>query len=564
MPTSSRKRKTTIITVLVILVIGFGGLLVYYPKDNPAAAQALTTYKVKRNDLVISVIESGNINALDSIDIKNEVEGRTTIISIVDEGMYLTQEDVEKGTILFELDSSELDERLSGQEINFATAEASYTEAREEYDIQSNQNESDINKSFLEVRFGLMDVKKYLGEVLAEVVLDPNMDLASVQEIIPALVEDPKIGGEALQKLRELKSEIDLAQEQLEQDENDLVWTRKLYEKEYATENELKKSELTVKRQVVKVDQARTALDLFIRYEFTKETEKYYSDYLEAQRELERTKAQARAKLAQALAKLKGNQARFTLEQALLQKLLRQKESCTVRAPAPGLVVYGSSGRNRRRWGGSETLIEVGAEVRERQKILSIPNLSRMAVQTSVHETSVDKVNAGQAVKITLDAFPDRLFQGQVVKVATLPDSQSSWLNPDLKVYKTEITIQGQHDFMRPGMSAQVEIIVEKLPQVLSVPVQAIVNRMGKKICYIREGTQFKVREVQTGSFNDNFIVIQTGLSEGDVVTLQPPQGIGPETSEPEETSEQEKQRLAQQASSDDKTEKQDAKQTPQ
>jgi len=562
MPTSSKKQKITIITVLMILVIGLGGLFIYFPEDNPSATQALTTYKVKRNDLIISVIESGNINALDSIDIKNEVEGRTTIISIVDEGMYLTQEDVEKGTILFELDSSELDERLSGQEINFATAEASYTEAREEFDIQSNQNESDINKSFLEVRFGLMDVKKYLGEVLSEVVLDPNMDLALVQEIIPALVEDPKIGGEALQKLRELKSEIDLAQEQLEQDENDLVWTRKLYEKEYATENELKKSELTVKRQVVKVDQARTALDLFIRYEFTKETEKYYSDYLEARRELERTKAQARAKLAQALAKLKGNQARFTLEQTLLQKLMRQKVSCTIRAPAPGLVVYGSSGRNRR-WGGSDTLIEVGAEVRERQKILSIPNLSRMAVQTSVHETSVDKVNAGQAVQITLDAFPDRLFQGQVVKVATLPDSQSSWLNPDLKVYKTDITIQGQHDFMRPGMSAQVEIIVERLPQVLSVPVQAIVNRLGKRVCYIREGTQFNVREVQTGSFNDNFIVIQAGLSEGDVVTLQPPQGIGLDTSEPEETSEQEQQRLAQQASSDDKTVKQDSKQTP-
>ena len=84
--------------------------------------------------------------------------------------------------------------------------------------------------------------------------------------------------------------------------------------------------------------------------------------------------------------------------------------------------------------------IREGASVRPRQKILSLPNLSKMQVKTSVHESVLDQVKPGLSVGVRVDAFPDRLYPGTVKSVAVLPD-QGGWFGSDTKVYQTIITI---------------------------------------------------------------------------------------------------------------------------
>jgi hypothetical protein len=121
-----------------------------------------------------------------------------------------------------------------------------------------------------------------------------------------------------------------------------------------------------------------------------------------------------------------------------------------------------------------------------------------------------------------MDAFPDKTFHGEVTKVAPLPDQQRNWLSPDLKVYATEVQIEGTYDFLKPGMSAKVEILVEKLNDVLIVPVQVVANRGGKKVCYVL-ASKPQEREVKTGSFNDTFVQILDGLEPGEKVLLSPP-----------------------------------------
>ena len=166
--------------------------------------------------------------------------------------------------------------------------------------------------------------------------------------------------------------------------------------------------------------------------------------------------------------------------------------------------------------------IEPGSTVRERQTIISLPDMSKMTASIAVHESSVDKVRPGQKATIVMDAFPDKIFRGEVTKVAPLPDQQQNWLSPDLKVYKTEVEIDGTYDFLKPGMSAKVEILVEQLESVLIVPVQVVANRGGKKVCYV-VASKPKEREVQTGSFSDTFVQIIKGLEPGEKVLLSPP-----------------------------------------
>src|SRR5687768_4559544 len=130
-------------------------------------------------------------------------------------------------------------------------------------------------------------------------------------------------------------------------------------------------------------------------------------------------------------------------------------EKCSIRAKRPGLVVYG--GRNRYEYYPQEEIRE-GALVREQQPILTIPDMTKMSVKVRIHESHIKKVRKGQMVKITLDAFPDKTLTGEVTKVGVLPDSQNQWMNPDMKVYLTTITINGTHDWLKPGMSSKVEI----------------------------------------------------------------------------------------------------------
>src|SRR2546427_5014549 len=132
--------------------------------------------------------------------------------------------------------------------------------------------------------------------------------------------------------------------------------------------------------------------------------------------------------------------------------------------------------------------------------------MTRMAVKVRIHESYIKKIKPGQQVRITADAFPDKLLEGEVSKVGLLPDSQNRWMNPDLKGYLTTITINGTYDWLKPGMSAKVEIRVKELPDLVYVPIQAVAPIAGKQFCYLASRGQPEQREVEIGEFNDEFI----------------------------------------------------------
>jgi len=194
---------------------------------------------------------------------------------------------------------------------------------------------------------------------------------------------------------------------------------------------------------------------------------------------------------------------------------------------------------NRTYYSGQEQIRE-GATVRERQSIITIPDMLKMSVKVKIHETYIKKIAKGQRARITVDAFPDKVLEGEVIKVGVLPDSQNRWMNPDLKVYLTTIAIQGVQDWLKPGMSAKVEVVVKQLPEVVYVPMQAVTTTEGKRYCYVANGADQERREVEVGDFNDEFIEIKSGIKEGEKVCLKAPEdsdggevGSEPKSGEP-------------------------------
>ena len=114
-------------------------------------------------------------------------------------------------------------------------------------------------------------------------------------------------------------------------------------------------------------------------------------------------------------------------------------------------------------------------------------------------------------------------FWGKIAKIAPLPDAQSAFLNPDLKVYNPEIYIDGNSEFLRTGTSCQAEIIVQQYPDAVYVPLQAVMRVGSQPTVYVQAGDAFQARNIKTGLDNNKMIHVLEGLEAGEIVLLSPP-----------------------------------------
>ena len=331
--------------------------------------------------------------------------------------------------------------------------------------------------------------------------------------------EDMLGDGEARQTLRELQDQKLITDEELAVAEEELAGTKRLEAKGYVTRNALDKKEISVKQSRLKVQSASTKLNLFIKYELPKAAEEALSKYEEGLQELSRTVSMSIARMAQAEAKVNSARNRFNLESTELKELRQQLENCNIQANTAGMVVYAQGDRWR-----DDEQIRVGATVRQRQEILTIPDMTQMSVQVKIPESYVKKVEKGQPAKIRLEAEPGRVLDGNITKVSVLPDSGDRWRSPDRKVYSTQVTIQGAHTWLKPGMTAEVEVIVDQLEDVIYVPFQAVNTVDEYHIVFADDASgNIKLKEVKIGQFNDEFIEIQEGIEAGVVVHLKTP-----------------------------------------
>ena len=569
-----RKRLVTGVIIAVVLIAGW-----WWYSGRGDGQRTAATFTAFRGPLEITVLESGSVEALESEELKSEVEGQTKILSIIEEGYYITADDVAEEKVLVELDATELEKRKTQQELEYQNALAAYTEARESYAIQVNQNSSDIRTAELDAKFARMDFEKYMGARAAnEIIALMNIEPPEEEPLPPPPASEPLMGtplvdedaelqemaeeaaaqvrpeidfgsyaapdvledGEAGQRLRALEDGLVLARQEVGLAETQLEGTKRLFEKEFVTKNDLDNDEMKLRRNQINMESAITAKDLFIRYEFPKQAEKLLSDYEEALRKLERANKLAVSRLAQAEAKLNSTEARYDLQRGQLEDVIEQLGKCVIVAQNPGLVVYGTG--NERPWDNER--IEEGASVRERQVIITIPNTTVMAVNVKVHESYVQQVEKGQRARVRIDAERGQVLTGQVTKIGVLPDSQNRWMNPDLKVYSTEIALDETPEWLKPGMSAEVEIVVASLDEAVQVPLQAVRGQGGARVVYVAGTLGPEERPVKTGAYNDSYIQVIEGIEPGEDVLLTAPIEANPDNQEgPRENGDQENKR---------------------
>jgi len=501
-----------LVVVLLVTLLG-GALWLALRRESLFGAEGETAVRgatVQRGPLRISVIERGNLKAADSVSLKSEIEGSTTILKLIPEGTL-----VQEGDLLCELDATPLVNKKFEQEISVRNAEAAYVKSKQNYKIQESQNESDIKKAEQQLFFAEMDLKKF-------------------QE------------GERRAEEAEADEAIKLGEEEATRAVEKLDWSQKLMEKGFLTETELEADRLSRSRADIQLEQAKRDKDLLVRFQLPRDEADLVSKLEEAHRELDRVKLQASARIVDYDADMRTNEAKLALERENLTKLETQIAKSKLIAPRAGMVVYAVEEGGRY---GSSQPIKEGTQVRERQDIITIPSASGMIAQVSLHESVLKQVEPGQAATIKVDALPGREFPGRVRFVSVMADQNSYWANPNLRLYRTEVTIEdvpmedgaltggaakeGAVE-MRPGMSCAIEILVEEIADTVFVPVQSIFRRGKTNLAFVERAGASEEREVQIGRYNDRWVQVLSGLTEGEVVLLAPPPGFTREVEEPE------------------------------
>lgn len=466
------------ILAVVLLVWVIGGLT---GGVDPNAA--LDRVPVEAHSFAIALKQKGELQASNSTDIKCEVEGRSTIISLIAEGTA-----VKKGDLLVELASDEIENRIRQEELKEANAVTVYESSKTELEIQRDKNKSDIRKAALQIELKRIDLEKYQK-------------------------------GDWTQKYRDSEIAIEQAVMTLESRDEDFGAKKKLYEKNYTTKADYDEAKFDKQKAEWDLEKARHALVVLVKYTHVADLMKRESDLEEATKEHARVVKNAAAEEIKKVRQLDGKKKERDLIQDQLAKFRKQKVRCRIYSPTQGFVVYYTGG-GRRWYMGSESQIKEGAQVIERQILMQLPDTSAMKVIVRIHEAKTNQLEVGQKALITVEGFPDQQFVGEVAKIAVVADSQSSWLNPDLKEYETEIRLDSTEVALKPGVTAHVEILVGTVDQKLSVPIQAVFSKGGNRYVFLDGGGEPEAVTVQLGGIGMEWAEIKSGVERGDRVYL--------------------------------------------
>lgn len=300
--------------------------------------------------------------------------------------------------------------------------------------------------------------------------------------------------GRFLSELAALQKNLAVAESRLLNAKNRLKHSQMLSRSEYASELELEEKEFALSQAELTVDLTKTQIDVLKN--FTKKEE------------LVRLKGELKA----AEATHKANVERALADNKRLLRAQGELEACTILAKRSGLVIYPTG----EEWKDAPEM-EEGATVRKDQTLLLMPDLTQMQVKVGVHESVVKRVREGMKANVTLNR---KLISAEVTFVASVAKPASWWTGNVVK-YDAIVSLPSAAG-MRPGMSAEVEIVMANYNDVVTVPAAACIELGNELVCWVKEDSGLMRRVLDVGDSNNMFLLVRDGVTAGDQVILDP------------------------------------------
>lgn len=458
-------------------------------------------HTVKKEELRVTVTEKGTLESADSREIVCKVRAgskgfATTIKEVIDDGTR-----VKPGQLLMVLDDSALKDQEESQRIVFQSASAAKVKAEKDYEIQVKKNESAIALAQTTLSLAEIELDKLTGYAP-----DPTLLALSAVAGVPASLAE---GGSYRQELDDLTGQISLAQSTVEQNRERSAWAERMVKLSYMSSAQAQAEKSRLDSSIEDLRSKMAKKSLLISHDRRQRITDLTSKRDNARRDLEKARLEADATEIQFRIEMQTKTSIFSQEQDKLDDIQQQRRECRIHAPDDiedgSMVVYFKPESSRFGSTSSQGLIEQGAQVKEGQKMLRIPNLSRMQVNTKVHEAMVarirgdvrvptrivefaqaamllttdpygrlvvarpeatekvrealrdsarregdrnrdveyEKVSDGQRATIRLDSVPTKQFVGHVRTVAAVA-SQADMFMSDVKLYQTLVRIDGE------------------------------------------------------------------------------------------------------------------------
>jgi HlyD family secretion protein len=475
--TARRHPRRTALALAAVALLASVPAVLLTGGDPPGVA----TSEVREGPFRVSIVEGGTVQALRSVTYSSAIQSnQAKIVALAPEGKL-----VEKGDMLILFDAAPFEEEIRRSQAQLAQAQADLSKAREDLKLQVIQNQEDLAAARQKVERS-------------------DLELKDVQE------------GKG--KLREEEAEAAVANADREQQKalGALEDLKPLLAEGFITKQELERAEQVVARARDDLALAQRRRDSLVKFGRPLELSQARADAVltkESLRQLDSAAAYRREQKQAAISAAESRIQEAASKLALAQQQLARTE---VRADVPGIVVYRDVF-----FGSEQRKPQVGDQVWANQPLLILPDISKMVVETRVRETDIHKVERNQGVKVRVQAYPDLKLTGRVSLVGTLAQEEKE--RRGTKFFAVTVQIDGSEARLRPGMTAQVEIQVQERPRALFVPMPAVFEKDGRSVCYVVRRGRLQVQEVVTGPSNQDFVVIDKGLREGDRVALRDP-----------------------------------------
>ncbi|MCK5168686.1 MAG: efflux RND transporter periplasmic adaptor subunit, partial [Bacteroidales bacterium] len=296
-----------------------------------------------------------------------------------------------------------------------------------------------------------------------------------------------------------------------------------LYDELEKAESELLKAQLDTTMQL------RDLRDQLINLKFEMEEKQIVLDQSQfeppatiRQAKIDLEKSQRAFEQANKNYSLKKQQAKATMRETIINlertrrrglELENVIEKFTIYAPATGMVIYKKDRGGQKR--------KVGSSINPwDMTIATLPDLSTMTSKTYVNEIDISKVKEGQFVRIGIDAFSDKKYTGKVIQVANIGEQLP---NTDAKVFEVNIDVDQSDSVLRPLMTTSNQVITKIFEGVVFLPLEAIHANDSLSFVYTKS---HKKQIIIPGESNENYIIIEQGVEEGDEVYLSVPENL--------------------------------------
>jgi HlyD family secretion protein len=429
----------------------------------------------------ISVVESGTLQALRSVTYASTIQSnQAKIIAMVPEGKL-----VQKGDMLLLFDGAPFEEEIRRSQAQLSLAEADVQKAQQDLKLQSIQNQEELAAARQKVERS-------------------RLELADVSE------------GKGRLREEEAAAAVGNAERDLEKAVGAHEDLKPLLAEGFITKQELDRAAQAVSRAREELELAKRRRDALVRFGRPLELSQAEAEAAMTRESARQLEASGAYRMEQKRSAIAAAESRITEATAKLALAKQQLARTEVRADVPGIVVYKDVF-----FGSEQRKPQVGDQVWANQPLLILPDISKMVVETRVRETDIHKVEKNQHVTVRVQAYPDLKLTGQVTLVGTLAQEEKE--RRGVKFFGVTIQIRESEPRLRPGMTAAIEIQVERRANALRVPLEAVFERDGRHLCYVATRRGLVAREVVLGPSNRDFVVIEKGLRRGDRVALRDP-----------------------------------------